>query len=374
MTLADVIVVGAGGIGSAAAFHLASRGARVVALDRFPVPHAHGSSHGQTRLIRLAYFEHPDYVPLLRRAYGLWRELEALSGRTLLVESGLLMAGPPEGEVLRGVALSARTHDLTIDRMSSAEATRRFPAFALPEHWEAVFEPCGGHLFVEACVEAHLDAARRAGARVETAVEVRDWRADGKGVVVDTDRGSFSAGRLVLAPGAWAHGLLRLPATPLTVLRKSLFWYRPRAEAAARFEKAAIPCFAFDSPDGFFYGFPQLDPRGVKFAEHSGGRVVDDPLAVDRGLDADERSRVERAAASYLPTLGRDLADHAVCLYTMSPDGHFLVGPHPQHDAVTIAAGFSGHGFKFAGVIGEVLADLALDGRTRHPVGFLGIR
>jgi len=374
MTLVDVIVVGAGGIGSAAAFHLASRGARVVVIDRFPVPHAHGSSHGQTRLIRLAYFEHPDYVPLLRRAYGLWRELEALSGRTLLVESGLLMAGPPEGEVLRGVGLSARTHGLAIDRMSSAEATRRFPAFALPEHWEAVFESCGGYLFVEACVEAHLDAARRAGARVETGAEVRDWRADGQGVVVDTDRGSFSAGRLVLAPGAWAHGLLRLPATPLTVLRKSLFWYRPRAEVATRFERGSLPCFAFDSPDGFFYGFPQLDPRGVKVAEHSGGRGVDEPLAVDRGLDADERSRIERAAATHLPALGRDLADHAVCLYTMSSDGHFLVGPHPHHDAVTIAAGFSGHGFKFAGVIGEVLADLALDGRTRHPVGFLGVR
>ena len=374
MTPADVIVVGAGGIGAAATFHLARRGARVIAIDRFAPPHARGSSHGQTRLIRLAYFEHPDYVPLLRRGYELWRELEASSGRPLLVESGLLMAGPPDGEVLRGVGLSARTHGLAVDRMSAAEAMRRFPAFSLPEDWEAAFEPCGGYLYVEACVEAHLDAARRAGARVETGVEVRDWRADGRGVVVDTDRGCFSAGRLVLAPGAWAHGLLRLPTPPLTVLRKSLFWYRPPADAAQRFERGVLPCFAFDSPDGFFYGFPQLDSRGVKFAEHSGGRIVDDPLAVDRGLDAGERRRVEQAAAAHLPALGRDLADHAVCLYTMSPDGHFLVGPHPHHDTVTIAAGFSGHGFKFAGVIGEAVAELALDGRTRHPVGFLGIR
>lgn len=371
MTRFDVIVVGCGGIGSAAACHLARRGARVLVLDRFPAGHAHGSSHGQTRLIRLAYFEHADYVPLLRRSYRLWRELEAATGRTLLVENGLLMAGPPEGEVITGVNRSAEAHDLVIERLSATEAMRRFPAFSLPENWSAVHESRGGHLFVEACVHAHADEAIRAGARLETGMTVAGWRVDGRETVVETDRGDFRSGRLVLAPGGWAAGLLRLPAVRLVVLRKSLFWYRPRPDAADNFAADKLPCFAFDMAEGFFYGFPTIDGRGVKVGEHTGGRTVTDPLAVDRAIDAGERRSVEEAFASRIPSLGRDLADHAVCLYTMSPDRHFLVGLHPDHDAVAIAAGFSGHGFKFAPVIGEALADLALDGRTEHPVGFL---
>ena len=367
----DVIIVGGGGIGSAAACHLARRGARVTVLDRFPIAHSHGSSHGQTRLIRLAYFEHPDYVPLLRRSYELWRDLEAATGRTLLVENGLLMAGPPDGEVIAGAIRSAELHDLSVERLTANDAMRRFPAFSLPEDWSAVHEPRGGHLFVEACVRAQADEAIRAGARFETDVTVVGWRADGRETVVETDRGDFRSARLVLAPGAWAGGLLRLPATTLTVLRKSLFWYRPRADAAATFTADRLPCFAFDMPEGFFYGFPAVDGRGVKVAEHTGGRRVNDPLAIDRAIDADERQKIENALARRIPSLGHDLEDHAVCLYTMSPDRHFLVGLHPDHDTVAIAAGFSGHGFKFAPVIGESLADLALQGRTDHPVDFL---
>ena len=371
MPVSDVIVVGGGGIGSAAACHLARRGASVVVLDRFPVAHARGSSHGQTRLIRLAYFEHADYVPLLRRSYDLWRELEAAAGRTLLVENGLLMAGPHDGEVIAGAVRSAETHDLAVERCSAVEAMRRFPLFSLPEDWSAVYERRGGHLFVEACVRAHAAEAIRAGARFEIGATVASWRIDAGEAVVETDRGEFRAGRLVLAPGSWADGLLNLPAVELVVLRKSLFWYRPRPDAVATFAADDFPCFAFDMPEGFFYGFPAIDERGVKVAEHTGGRAVGDPLTVDRAIDDDERRRVEEAVSRRIPSLGRDLADHSVCLYTMSPDRHFLVGLHPDHDEVTVAAGFSGHGFKFAPVIGQAVADFALHGRTSLPVGFL---
>lgn len=367
----DVIVVGGGGIGAAAACHLARRGTRVLVLDRFPVAHALGSSHGQTRLIRLAYFEHPDYVPLLRRSYELWRELEWATGRTLLVENGLLMAGPPDGEVIGGSIRSAEVHDLAIERLSPTEAMGRFPVFSLPDDWSAVYEPRGGHLFVEDCVRAHADEAIRAGARFDIGAVVTGWRSDGRDAVVETDRGDFHARRLVLVPGAWAAGLLRLPAVRLTVLRKSLFWYRPPPEAAETFIPDSLPCFAFDMAEGFFYGFPAIDGRGVKVAEHTGGRMVSEPLAIDRGIDEGERRRVEDAVARRIPSLGRGLADHATCLYTMTPDRHFLVGLHPEHDGVTIAAGFSGHGFKFAPVIGEAVADLALDGHTDQPVRFL---
>jgi len=372
----DSIVIGTGGMGAAALMHLAARGARVCGLDRFPPGHDRGSSHGQTRLIRLAYFEHPDYVPLLRRAYELWHALGAATGRPLLVESGLLMAGPPDGEVVAGAVASAAIHSLPIERMTSREAMARWPSMRLPEEWATVHEARGGYLFVEDCVRAHAAEAVRLGARIETGAAVRGWQTfghDGNGghVVVETDRGSYAADTLVVTAGAWAGDLLQLPRVPLRVLRKSLFWYQP--EAAVRRDHAAgsLPCFAFDTPTGFFYGFPAIDDRGVKIAEHTGGTPVADPLAVDREIDAEERMRVEAALAAHLPGVRGPLTEHAACLYTMSPDGHFVVGLHPQHARVAIAAGFSGHGFKFASVMGEILADLALAGKTAHPIGFL---
>jgi len=367
----DVIVVGLGGIGSAAAFHLAARGTRVLGLDRFPIAHDRGSSHGQTRLIRRAYFEHPDYVPLLDRAYALWHDLEARSGRRLLVEAGLLLAGPRESDVLAGAIAAAERHAISIEQLCAADACRRWPQFTLPEGWVAVHEPQAGYLFVEACVAAHAAAAEAAGAIMRTATDVRSWRPGAEGVVVTTDTGEIAADKLVLAPGPWASGLLDLPGIPLVVLRKSLFWYRPEAGQAAEFAAGTLPCFAFARPDGFFYGFPALDGRGVKIAEHTGGTVVADPLAIDRTIDAGERHTLAGVIAAHLPRLGTAVTDHAACLYTMSPDHHFLVGLHPDHARVAIAAGFSGHGFKFASVIGEALADLALTGTTPLPLGFL---
>jgi len=366
----DVIVAGAGGMGTAAAAHLARRGATVLAIDRFAPGHARGSSHGQTRLIRLAYFEHPDYVPLLRRARESWRDLERATGRTLLRECGLLSAGPAAGPLVSGTLRSARDHGLEIERLSAGEATARWPAFRIPDDWEAVFERAAGHLAVEACVRGHADVAVRHGGVIEADHDIRDWRVEGDAVLVETTRETLAAGRLVLCPGPWAAGLLRLPAVPFTVLRKSLFWYAPAAwlsEAAA----AALPTYAFDTPHGFFYGFPQLDGRGLKLAEHTGGREVSDPLVVDRAIDPADQAAIERWSADHLPGVSRTRTAHEVCLYTMSPDHHFVVGLHPAHPQVAIAAGFSGHGFKFASVIGEVLADLALAGTTPLPVGFL---
>jgi sarcosine oxidase len=367
----DVVVAGTGGMGAAAALHLARRGASVLGLDRFPVAHDRGSSHGQTRLIRLAYFEHPDYVPLLRSAYDLWHELERECGGRLIVESGLVMAGPAGCELVAGAGRSASLHGLELERMSPADVRRRWPAFVVPDDWDVVHEARGGYLFVEECVRAHVDAAVRAGAIVRTGVEVHGWRPEPGGIIIDTDGGRIEAGRLVLCPGAWAGDLLRLPRLGFRVLRKSLFWHEPAAAHRGEHAAGALPCFAFDTPAGFFYGFPAIDPRGVKVAEHTGGREVADPLAVDRGIDQAERTAIESFLEAHLPMARGRLADHATCLYTMTPDSHFVVGLHPDDPRVALAAGFSGHGFKFASVMGEVLADLALDGRTRHPIGFL---
>lgn len=366
----DVIVAGAGGMGTAAAAHLARRGARVLAVDRFSPGHARGSSHGQTRLIRLAYFEHPDYVPLLRRARDLWRDLERETRTSLLTECGLLSCGPPGGAVISGTLRSARDHVLAVEEMTARDAVSRWPAFAMPDDWTAVFEREAGHLAVEACVRAHADAAVRHGAALEADREIRGWRVEGDAVTVETSREALSAGRLVLCPGSWAAGLLRLPEIPFTVLRKSLFWYEP-ANGLTAGAAAALPAYAFDTPRGFFYGFPMLDARGLKVAEHTGGREVTDPFAVDRRIDETEQAAVEHCLGAHLPGVGGTRTAHEVCLYTMSPDHHFVVGLHPDHPQVAIAAGFSGHGFKFASVMGEILADLVLTGSTLHPVAFL---
>lgn len=371
MNASDVIVLGTGGMGAAAACHLARRGLRVLGLDRFSPAHDRGSSHGQTRLIRTAYYEHPDYVPLLLRARALWRALEADAGRPLLIDTGVVMAGPADCDLVRGAAAAARIHALAVERLTAAEVAGRWPALRLPASWDVLFEAAAGYLFVEECVRGHLDAAARAGADLRWGVTVHRWRATGDGVVVETDAGAFTAPRLVLCPGPWAAGLLQLPHTPLTVLRKSLFWYAPPPADRSGHGSLAMPCFACDTPTGFFYGFPAVDDRGLKVANHSGGTALADPLTVDRAIDAGERRDVETFLDAHLPRLGRRLTTHATCLYTMSPDHHFLIGLHPEHPQVALAAGFSGHGFKFASVVGEILADLATMGRTPHPIAFL---
>ena len=373
---ADVIVLGTGGMGSAACAHLAARGATVIGLDRFPLAHDRGSSHGQTRLIRQAYFEHPDYVPLLLEAYRLWRKLEEVTGTRLLVESGLLLAGPENGEAVAGALHAAAIHRLPVERLTAGAARQRWPAFALDDDFLAVWEPAAGYLLVEECVRAHADVAKRHGARFEEGVAIHGWHAGARGVAVETDQGTFHADRLVITPGAWAADLLELPSVALVVLKKTLCWYRPPAEHRATFAAGpepgtGLPCFAFDTPAGFYYGFPALDDRGVKMAEHTGGTPVADPLALDRSLDRAEEARVAAVARARLPALGSDLVHHAACLYTMTPDAHFLIGLHPEQSRVAIAAGFSGHGFKFASVVGAILADLALDGSTSQPIGFL---
>ena len=227
-TSADVIVLGTGGMGSAACAHLAARGAKVIGLDRFEIAHNRGSSHGQTRLIRQAYFEHPDYVPLLLEAYRLWRGLEEATGRRLLFQSGLLLAGAETGEAVAGALHAAAVHRLPIERLAASEAKRRWPAFTLDDDFLAVWEPAGGFLLVEDCVRAHAEVATRHGARFVEGVDIHGWQAGPSGVTVDTDQGTFHADRLVIAPGAWAADLLEIPSVTLEVLKKTLCWYRPR--------------------------------------------------------------------------------------------------------------------------------------------------
>ena len=366
----DCIVIGVGGMGSAALYHLAKRGLRVVGIEQFDIAHDRGSSHGQTRLLRKSYFEHPDYVPLLHRAYEMWAELEQASGTRLYRRTGLLLVGPPEGEVVSGVRRTAKQHQLDIEEVAATDFGDRFPGFVVGEHMAALFEPDAGYLEVENCVRAHVQVAEGCGARIATGQIVRQWQADARSVTVETDAETYTAAKLVICAGAWSAQVLAGLGLPLEVRRKVVMWF----DADAIYNQArGCPVFCFDKGDDFFYGFPAIDEDGLKVALHSGGEVVEQPEQLDRELREADRREIEPFLAEHLPKVGPTLKRSSVCMYTMTPDEHFIIDRHPEHAHVAFAAGFSGHGFKFAPVAGSVLADLVIDGRTDEAVGFLSV-
>lgn len=372
MTTYDVIVLGTGGVGSAAAWHSARRGVKVLGLDRFAGGHAHGSSHGQTRIIRKAYFEHPDYVPLLNRAYELWAELEQHANEQLYHEVGLIEIGPPDSVVIPGVLESARQHQLQVDELTKQDVAERFPGFIVPETSVAVFEPHAGYLMVERCVLAHLAEAKKCGAELRTGETIIDWQANDVGVTVRTDKRTYAARKLVITAGAWASELLGELGLDLRVRRKHLHWYA--CDDARYRADHGCPVFFYETPAGYFYGFPRIDDRGIKVADHTGGTEITDPLADDKSREPEDVRRVEQFLGAHLPGVSATSTRHEVCYYTMSPDEHFIVDTHPRYKNVVFAAGLSGHGFKFTSVLGEALADLADHGTTRLPIGFLGCR
>ncbi len=367
----DAIVVGLGGMGSAALFHLARRGVRVLGIDRFAPPHTEGSSHGETRVIREAYFEHPNYVPLVQRAYALWEELERASGRQLYLKTGGIMIGYPGGTIVEGSRRSALEHRLPFETLTAAEIRARFPGFQPSAGMEGILEPRAGLLYPEACITAHLQLASQAGATVQTNEPVREWGASSAGVDVRTEQGVYRANRLILSGGAWMPELLPGWARQLQIERQVLLWFealRPELFAPERFP---IHLWEYES-DRFFYGFPDLG-TGVKLAFHHQGEIGPREALGAEVTEADIES-LRGVVGRYLPeALGRYLRG-TVCRYTNTPDGHFLIDRHPAHANVVVASPCSGHGFKFASAIGEALAELALDGRPRLDLDFLSGR
>ena len=352
----DVIVVGLGAMGSAALAECAARGLRALGLDRWAPPHTHGSSHGRSRIIREAYFEDPCYVPLVQRAYQRWDELGREVGRILWRRTGGLMIGPPGGTLVAGAIRSAEVHGLPHERMAAAEVRARYPTLRLADDTVAVWEPRAGVLDPEACVAAHLERARAGGAEIRVGEAASAWRPDGDGVAVGTAAGRFHATRLVLAAGAWTGSLVPELRSALTVTRQVLFWFEPAVDAQA-FAPERFPIFIWeDEPGRFFYGFPDLGD-GVKVARHQEGEPTD-PNRVRREVSKAEVGAMRTVVARCLPEAGGRLRDTAVCLYTNTPDQHFIVDRHPEHAQVLIASPCSGHGFKFASALGEVLADL----------------
>jgi sarcosine oxidase len=361
-----VIVLGVGGMGSSAVFELARRGRRVLGLEQYAIGHDRGSSHGQTRVIRKAYFEHPNYVPLLRRAYERWYDLEQLQGKRLFSECGCLSFGTPEDSLVAGVRRAAAEHNLPVEHLSLAELRRRFPMFRFNEDQVAILERDAGFLAVEDCVIGYAEEAKKLGADVRPSTPALSWKATGNGVTVRTEKDEFSAGRLVIAAGAWAGRVLADLGLPLTVRRKVLLWYG--TSTPANYRRDVFPVYMTSGPQGTYYGFPMVDTYGHKLARHDGGKTVNDPATVDRTVTADDETDCRNFLRAHIPGVDGPLRYSRVCLYTMTPDEHFAIGVHPTHSQVSIAAGFSGHGFKFASVVGEILADLADRGKTELPI------
>jgi sarcosine oxidase len=361
----DVIVAGLGAMGSASAYHLAARGRRVLGLERFAPLHAMGSSHGDSRIIREMYYEHPLYVPLVRRAYELWEALEREAGAPLLTQNGGLMIGPRDGMLVQGTLRSATEHGLPYELLTPDETRVRFPAFDLADDLVAVWDPRAGFLRPETCVDAHLRLAALHGAELRFEEPALSWEPDGQGVRVTTARGSYTAGRLLLTAGSWTGEMARGLDLPLDVERQVLFWFDPPA-GGGEYEPERCPIYAWEHTPGYIgYGFPRLE-KGVKTARMHQGETQAHPDDVRRTIDADEVEPLRTALRPVLPGVAAaPVRAGAVCLFTNTPDSHFAIGFHPRHPQVLVSTPCSGHGFKFASAIGELHADLLIDGGTR---------
>jgi sarcosine oxidase len=355
----DVIVVGLGGMGSAVAHQLAARGLRVLGLERFGPAHDRGSSHGGSRIFRTAYFEHLDYVPLLQRAEQGWRALEYDAGVELLVATGCLIVGPVDGEAIVGSITSADRFDIPHELLDATDLRRRYSPLTPTPDEVGVLELGAGYVRPEAAVRALLGEAGRRGADLRFDLAVTSWSTSGTGVQVETvDGDRFEADHLVLCPGAWAPQLLGGAVGPLQVQRRVQYWIEPLGSVAP-FQPAVLPVYAWDlGLDGLFYGFPDIDGDGrIKVAIHRGIDVPCDPDTIERTVGAEEVAHMRGLLAERIPALDAAPVAAATCMYTDTPDEHFVLGPHPDYPQVTVAAGFSGHGFKFVPVIGELVAE-----------------
>jgi sarcosine oxidase len=368
----DAIVIGLGGMGSASAYHLARRGKRVLGLEQYDLLHELGSSHGLTRIIRLAYHEHPSYVPLLRRAYELWHDLERVAAEALLVTTGSVEGGPEDGETFRGALEAAQLHDIPHEVLDAMELRRRHPGYAgFEPTTKVVFQADGGFLLAERTILAHVNGALAAGAELRFREPVIGWEPRSDGVQVTTARGTFEADRLVVCAGPWAAALVPRLAGLATPERQVLAWLRPIRPELFGVER--FPVFLVDVEEGSFYGFPVHDVPGFKFGWYHHLREPIDPDDPGRSVRADDEDALRSFARRYFPDGAGPTLMLKACIFTNSPDEHFIIGLLPDSPQVSVAAGFSGHGYKFCSVVGEVMADLATEGSTRHDIGLFGL-
>jgi sarcosine oxidase len=371
----DVAVVGLGASGGAALYHLARRGLKVVGLERATSGHEGGSSHGESRIIRLAYFEHPSYVRLAQAAYAGWRALEAASGRGVITVTGILEAGHPGSALVRATLGSAIEHGLVHERLSAREVARRYPAFRLPADWEAVSQPDGGVLSADVAIRLHVAGARAAGADVREQVAVAALEPAASAVRVQLADGSaIEAGAVILAAGAWMNALAPELTLPLSLSRQAVCWFDPREPAVTGPDR--FPVFLLDADADresrvgadVIYGFPDFAGTGIKAASHVLGRALASADSARQDAGSADAAPIARQLERLIPAAAGPLRTTKTCIYTSTPDADFIVDRHPSDPRIVIASACSGHGFKFAPVMGEILADLATQGSTERDI------
>jgi sarcosine oxidase len=371
MTTFDAVVVGLGAMGSAAVSSLARRGCRVVGIEKFAPGHDRGSSHGATRIIRLGYFEDPSYVPLVRAAYPLWRDLAVKSGVPVINITGIVEIGRPDSELVEGTLRASRLHGLSHEVLDAATLMRRFPAFRVPQGYVGVYQPDGGFLRAEQAIRAQLALARDAGAQLRFDENVVAIEPRGKGVRVATQNGVVDARCAIVTAGPWVKSLLPGLPVPIRVTRQVLGWFAPRERAL--FSPDRFPVFLLQNADGLFYGFPDDGTSGVKVAKHHHADETVDPDACDREVSAADEAMIRAVLAAHIPAADGPRLSATTCLYTMTPDGDFILDRVPGEESIIVASPCSGHGFKFAPVIGEILADLAITESTVHDISRFAI-
>lgn len=362
----DVIVAGVGGMGSATCYRLAKRGLKVLGLERFDIPHAMGSSHGINRIIRLAYFEHPAYVPLLRRAYALWRETEQAFGEQLLFVTGGLDIGPPGSRILEGSLEACRLHGLPHELLDAAETNRRFPGYRLPEGHAAAFQAEGGFIASERAIGAHVALAIAAGAEIHGREAILGYDVEAGGVSVRTARGSYRARRLVLTTGAWIGAHVPALATRAVPERQVLGWFAPKRPELFALDAFPVSNALFD--EGQVYQFPVWGVPGFKIGIYHHFKEEGSADTLSREPNAQDEAALRGFVSRYFPQADGPVLSLRACLFTNTPDEHFVIDTLPGAPEVIVASPCSGHGFKFASVMGEILADLAEHGATEHDI------
>jgi len=367
----DCIVIGVGGMGSSTLYNLAKRGRRVLGLEQFDIPHAEGSSHGVNRIIRLAYYEHPSYVPLLRRAYELWSEIESVTGEQLLYKTGSIDTAPSGHEVFEGSLESCLLHDIPHRVLNHAQINEEFPGYQLPPGHMGLLQEDGGFVLSERSIVAYVNAAMSTGAEIHAREVVSGWEPDQGGVRVYTDRGEYTAERLVITAGAWTSGMVPILDDLAVPERQVLAWLQPID--GSLYTPEVFPVFNAYFDEGRYYGFPVYGIPGFKVGRYHHLEEVIDPDFAIKTVNSEDEAVLRSAVERYFPKANGTTMTLKTCMFTNTPDEHFIVDVLPGNSQVVVAAGFSGHGFKFASVIGEILSDLAINGETEHNIDLLKI-
>jgi sarcosine oxidase len=367
-------------MGAAACYYLSKQGYKVLGIEQFDITHELGSHTGQSRLIRKAYFEHPDYVPLLNNAYHNWKELETETGEEVYFQTGLLYFGKPGNEMMEGVRSSASLFNIPLDDLNVTIVRKKFPQFHIENDLETLFEPEAGFLIPEKTIKLFTQQAIKKGAVIHTNEKVAEWKKEGSNIVVTTDKNIYRCHKLIICAGAWARKLIPQFQQTITITRQFIAWMKPVNPEI--FELNNFPCWllADNELPGCFYGFPVLpkekfgEPHGLKIAYHHPG-ITTDPDKVNREVLKEDIDIIKYATEKYFPGKIESIAASKTCLYSYTPDEDFIIDKLPKfEDNVVIACGFSGHGFKFASVVGEILAELATEGKTKLPINFLSAK